>query len=238
MGIYATNKRVDDVKVGNKGIVSILQNNKIIYLGPNFWAINMGNLTYSYDSSNRRFYCAIPAIKTYANGRTNPDIYIANYECLHNEEPFDINWDMKVYNSAGDVEILYFHNHEYDDPADFKASMNNVWLVYGYNRTLYAKLDLGSVTWEKYAAYKAFRTDAIDNLKAPANDDTNAKISVLSLETSNVTNGIGNMIDNIVAVSTSSRIYIRKTNAYYDTFGPSKFTQDMKSKTILYEVAE
>ena len=230
MGIYQGTNRIDSVNVGSKDMVCVMQDNHILALGGKYWAVDLGSLNWAY-SSDTFVSEEITNIIAGQSGE-KPNIYCAKYNVGNTgaivEKEITISTGKKVWIVDGD----------FDNTTDFKNAMSEVWLIYEFNQTLYAKVDLGSLSYEKLDTYKTFRTEPLENIKAPDNDGVVANVYTLSLNTDSVANGIIGMVDNVIAISNTGRLYIRITNAYYDTYGPSAFKRKMTGKELLYEVAE
>ena len=87
--------------------------------------VDLGSLTYTYDSSNQRFYVSIADM--YNAGTRLLPIYIKGYDCKMNGETYDATWNMVVY-AAGTT--MYIHNHNFTDATAFKASLKGIPCYY------------------------------------------------------------------------------------------------------------
>lgn len=86
--------------------------------------VDLGSLTYTYDSTNQRFLSS--EISGMASiGTRTMRIVCPKYISIVNQA-FSVDWDMAIYNSAKN---LYIHNHAYTDPATFKTAMSGVYAL-------------------------------------------------------------------------------------------------------------
>lgn len=88
--------------------------------------LNLGLLTWTYDSTFNRFTSNTVTDMMVATARAIKAV-CARYVCLYNNETIDANWDNVLYLNNRTVTI---HDHSYTDAATFKAAMNGVYLVY------------------------------------------------------------------------------------------------------------
>ena len=91
--------------------------------------IDLGDYTWTYDSSNQRFYTNVNDIKREESRLVQ--MLCPLYECKCNGETFDATWDMVVYNWGGNYKTrVAIHNHTYTDATTFKTAMSGVKLMY------------------------------------------------------------------------------------------------------------
>lgn len=91
--------------------------------------VDLGSLTWSYDSTNLRFETR-SLVGQYKNLGSRLTPFLSSiYTALTHGESFDVNWNYVVY-SGGSNDSILVHNHDYTSVADFKTAMNGVQLVY------------------------------------------------------------------------------------------------------------
>ena len=89
--------------------------------------VDLGTLTWSYDSGNTRFATTISNAKV--NGTTRLTEFLCDkYTCLYNGETFNPNWNMVAYVGASNE--FYFHNLSFTSATAFKTAMNGIYLYY------------------------------------------------------------------------------------------------------------
>ncbi len=111
-------KAVNDVK---DSITPYLATKKLGYM-------DLGSLNWTYDSEYNRFIASIGNIKIVPTRTLQ--MLCSIYECKYNNEAFDSNWDMVIYNYGSSTTNIVIHNHNYTDATAFKTTMNGIYLVY------------------------------------------------------------------------------------------------------------
>ena len=228
MGIYQGTNRIDSVNVGSKDMVVLLQDNHILALGTKYWAVDLGTLSWSTPSAIGNSYAKID------NAKIGAISYLAGYERQNGAT--NMPNGTSGFNSS--QQFFYLTNSDFigKSATDVANALSGVYMVYEFNRTLYNKLDLGSLNWEYYEGYDGFiTTDLVDLVKPPADNNTKANISVLSYENvsnyyfdSNVT------IDKLICVAYNSTCKVRMIG----TTNPNECKRKLKGITILYEQLE
>ena len=98
-------------------------------LGEKYGIVDMGTLTWSYDSAAQRFVTSsLVGVYKWIGSRQTPFVS-ALYDALTKNEPFDASWNMVIY-SGGDDRNVAVHNHSYTSASDFKTAMSGVYLIY------------------------------------------------------------------------------------------------------------
>ena len=92
--------------------------------------VDLGSLTWGYDSTNRRFTSrSLSGLYNYKGQRLTP-FKSAVYTILSNGEAFDVNQDMVLYSGGSSDQAIIVQNHSYTDATAFKTAMSGVYLYY------------------------------------------------------------------------------------------------------------
>lgn len=94
----------------------------------NVGRVDLGTLTWTYDSEYNRFIASIDNIKIVPTRTLR--MLCAIYDCKYNNEAFDVNWDMVIYNYGSGTTNIVIHNHNYTTAEALKTAMSGVYLYY------------------------------------------------------------------------------------------------------------
>ena len=152
MGIYQGTNRIDSVNVGSKDMVVLMQNNHILALGKKYWAIKLDSLTYTKGtggSGATYFETTINNAKSGVLG-TPVNVHCSMFKNAPNNQ-YPVTLTYNVFVLTGKTITIYA---DYNSVTDFVNSVQDVWLVYEFDNTKYAKKDLGSISdLNKTSAY-------------------------------------------------------------------------------------
>ena len=214
MGIYAGSERIESVNAGSKDMVVLMQDNHILALGKKYWAFKLSKITwYKYQRDAQPFIYSDSFPRNY---KPNTKVYCYNGSTLIDE-------------SGATTTRIYFPDYTNLDNVDL-----DVWLIYEFNQTLYAKVNLEELSWTRF-------TEVTNPFYYATNTDGKVNGKVYSLYYETTTNTIASSFGenapnkSIAKRSTgTSLIYIR-----HDEMNTlEKFEQFVKGKEVLYEVAE
>ena len=91
--------------------------------------VDLGTLTWAYDSSNNRFSSRGIANLIRDDGSRTTAMLCSAFRVLQNGEAFDINLDGVIYKGGADNTLLV-QDHRYTVASEFKTAMNGVTCVY------------------------------------------------------------------------------------------------------------
>ena len=214
MGIYATDERIVSVNVGSKDMIALVQDDHILALGTKYWAFKLSSITwYKYQRDAQPFIYSDSFPRNY---QVNTKVYCSNQATLIDE-------------SGATTTRIYFPDYTNLDDVDL-----DVWLIYEFNQTLYAKVNLEELNWVRF-------TEVTHPFYYATNIDGKVNGKVYSLYYETTTNAIASSFgENAPNKSIAKRsadtslIYIR-----HDEMNTlEKFEQFVKGKEVLYEVAE
>ena len=81
--------------------------------------VDLGSLSWDYDSTNQRFLAPLTSAKN--TNRQTPMI-CSEFLSIYNGEPYDASWNYVVYQGQTNVVV---HDHDYTDATIFKTAMQN-----------------------------------------------------------------------------------------------------------------
>ena len=92
--------------------------------------LNLGSLTWNYDSSELRFYCSnlSDSIKGKEASARRTYCISEKYQCKCNGEEYDSDWNNVLYFSS--QLRIYIHDHAYTDTTAFTNSLSDSYIVY------------------------------------------------------------------------------------------------------------
>ena len=221
--IYATDERIDSVNVGSKDMVVLMQDNHILALGTKYWAVNMGKLIYA---SNLGTW---PTSSVYTAGISN--IVLSGGKVMLKSDK------VTGYYLTGTTLIVTLKD-SYANSDAIASALNNVWLIFEFNQTLYAKVDLGSLSWYTSTNYR-YHSDSLAELAKKTSDNlTKGNIYCLSLITLSANDLSLHTEENAISIDSNGYLKIFRSVEYFEDKTLQEFINSIKGKELLYEVAE
>ena len=142
---------------GNKATPYLAYDNQLVYTRTK--RVDLGTLTWAYDSANKRFYANISDLKVceYGSSKPAPNIRCCRYE-TKNTYYLDQSGTDKLVSTNNSVSTprVFIKDLDYNNATTFKNSLSGVILEYetaeplelnGFDNDGY--VDLGTLNWQK-----------------------------------------------------------------------------------------
>lgn len=117
--------------------------------------IDLGSITYTYDSGNKRFLGTV-AGATWGEQRQKLAL-CPIYECKHNGEPFNINWNYVFYIGSN---LVVIHDHGYTNPTTFANALSGVPMYYPLSSPIWTDITSTS-TGAALLAMETYQADSL-----------------------------------------------------------------------------